>query len=90
MARTFRKDVDAYLDYAVDWSVWLVEGDVIDSVEWLVPDGLSIGGSEQTETAATVWLSGGEVGRRYAVTCRVLTAAGRVDDRTLTIVGVQK
>jgi hypothetical protein len=30
------------------------------------------------------WISGGTVGQAAAATCRITTAGGRTDDRTLT------
>jgi hypothetical protein len=87
------KDPDAVLDYAFDWSNWLVVGDELDDAEWTV-DGddealvvLSSGGRAPSETAtvAKCWLSGGTAGVDYRLTCRVTTTAGRIDDRTITI-----
>lgn len=36
-------------------------------------------------TLATVWISGGEVGTSYRITCRIVSAQGRVDERSITI-----
>jgi hypothetical protein len=44
------------------------------------PDAEAISGG-----VATVYLSGGSVGSNYAVVNRITTAAGRVDERTITI-----
>lgn len=83
----FTKDPDAYLDYQVDWTRWL-EGieDTIQAVTWLVPNGLVKESESNTTTTATVWLSGGEAGQSYDVVCRITTANGRIDDRTLNII----
>jgi hypothetical protein len=84
---TFIKDPDAVLDYTVDWSPWLSDsGDQITSSAWIVPEGLTTTADYYTTTTATVWLSGGTVGREYVVTNRITTAAGRVDDRSFTLV----
>ena len=81
---TFIKDPDATLDYTVDWSEWLGE-DVIESADWVAPAGLTVESESHTATTATVWLSGGQAGREYAVVSRIVTAGGREDDRTITI-----
>lgn len=85
----FLKDPDAVLDYAFDWSAWLAaENDTIATVEWEVPAGITQEtdpAPSNTDTTATVWLSGGTDGQNYLVTCRITTAAGRVDDRTMRI-----
>ena len=84
MARSFVKDPDAVLDYEWDWSAWLGT-DTIASHTVTAATGLTVDTSEATTTAVTAWLSGGSVGASYAVTCHVVTAAGREDDRTATI-----
>ena len=83
------KDANATLDYRVDWSAWL-DTDTIATVAWTVPAGLTQTATTNTTTTATIWLAGGTVGTRYAVVCRITTAAGRIDDRTIRIDCVQK
>lgn len=84
----YQHDPDAKLDYAVNWAAWLGD-DTIASSDWVVPAPLVL---EETpapsynDTATTAWISGGEVGARYRVVNRIVTAAGRVDDRTVTLV----
>ena len=81
----FEKDPDATLDYSVDWTPWL-GSDTIDSVEWIVPDGLVKEAEPAPSVAggkATVWISGGALNQSYAVICRVATTGGRHDDRTI-------
>lgn len=77
------KDPDAVLDYHLDWARWLKDVDVIDSVVWTVGN-LTIEAQSETDTVATVWLSGGVAGTQVEVTCRVTTTGGRVDDRSST------
>jgi hypothetical protein len=83
---TFTKDPDATLDYRVDWSAWMGDDDEIVTVEWLVPEALTVESDTNTETTATVWVSGGLAGTRLRVTCRITTTVGRIDDRTITLV----
>lgn len=84
MPRDFVKDPDALLEYQWDWAAWLA-GDTITSHTVTVPTGLTKSSTSATSTAVTAWLSGGTVDQRYSVTCHVLTAAGREDDRTITL-----
>mgnify|MGYP003594344428 FL=1 len=89
MARSFVKDPDAVLDYEWDWSAWLGT-DTIASHTVTAATGLTVDTSEATSTAVTAWLSGGSVGMSYAVTCHVVTAAGREDDRTVTVTVMER
>lgn len=86
MLPSYTKDPDGLLDYAVDWSEWLPEGDTIASASWLVDDAdLVIESSTATSTVATVRVSGGVVGTRYQLTNRITTVTGLVTDQTLRI-----
>jgi len=86
---TFTKDPDATLDYYIEWASWISTGDAIDDVEWTADTGITIGSGEYAPivsgTKATVWLSGGTLGTKYRVTCRLTTTGGRIDDRSITI-----
>jgi hypothetical protein len=80
----FKKDPDAKLDYAIDWTAWL-DDDAIDVSEWIVPDELTKEDEDATTTRGIIWLSGGEVGQELRVTNRITTAGGRIDDRSFTL-----
>lgn len=77
----FTKDPDAVLDYLLDWTAWL-SGDTIESHTVTADTGLTVESTSATDTAVTVWLSGGTAGETYSFTCTIDTAAGRTDDRT--------
>lgn len=79
------KDPDAVLDYGHDWSAWLIDGDQIAASTWIVPTGITKESDSHDATTTTVWLSGGELDKRYFLVNRVTTTAGRTDDRTLQI-----
>jgi hypothetical protein len=82
----FTKDPQAVLDYTIDWTKWLDEvGDTIAMSTWIVPTGLTKVTETNTTKLATVWLSGGTDGTNYTITNRITTAAGRTDDRSITI-----
>ena len=78
-------DPDAYLDYSSDWSEWLVDGDTITAADVTAEAGVTVEAVSHTETVAYAWISGGTAGEKYDVTFRVTTAAGRIDDRSITL-----
>lgn len=83
------KDPAAVLDYLVDWSAWLAQGETITNADVTVPDGLTLnpGGKQTTRDDGKVsfWLAGGVDGMAYAVGCRITTSAGRTDERTFRL-----
>ena len=81
---TFTKDPEAVLDYTIDWSSWL-DSDTISSSDWTVSDGLTESSSTNDTTSATIWLSGGSVGRTYRVTNTIITVGGRTEERSFLI-----
>lgn len=85
---TMKHDPDAVLDYGIDWKPWLVSGDTITTSSWEISEGdgaLAIDSEFSDSHVAGVWLSGGNNGVKYKVTNHIMTAAGREDDRSLTI-----
>ena len=80
----FIKDPNATLDYQIDWSDWLND-DIIIGSTWITEDGLTKVSDSFVDTVTTVWFSGGIAASRYESTNRIITANGRVDDRTLRI-----
>ena len=88
--KVYLKDPAAILDYAFDWSTWLTSGDSIVSATVVAETGLTVDSSAASGTAVTAWLSDGEPGDLYGVTCQVVTPAGRVDERTMLIEVVQR
>jgi len=81
---SYIKDPDAVLDYAIDWSAWL-DTDTITDSDWTTTEGITIDSDSFTDTASTVWLSGGTAGDTYSVTNHITTTAGRQDDRSIKI-----
>lgn len=83
---TYKKDPNAVLDYTFDWSAWLLPlSDTIASVTWIVTSGLTTSLPSNTTTTATVFVSGGVVNSTEKLTCRITTASGRVDDRSVDL-----
>ena len=85
----FLKDPEAVLDYKIDWSAWLGI-DVLITSAWTVPAGITTDSDTSDATSTTIWLSGGTIGQSYELTNHITTASGREDDRTITIMMVQK
>jgi len=79
------KDPDATLDYSFDFSAWLaLINDTIASASITVEAGLTKVGSETfNTTAVSVNVAGGIKGKTQSVRCRITTANGRIDDRTV-------
>ena len=81
-----KKDPNAVLDYTLDWSAYLTPlVDVITSVTWILSSGLTKVSQSNTTTTATAFVSGGVLGNTETLTCRITTAAGRTDDRTVLL-----
>lgn len=82
--KKFVKDPDAVLDYTIDWSEWLAEGDTITAVSATPDTGITVDSSAFTVTTTTIWVSGGVTGT-YNIVVHVTTNGGREDDRTIEI-----
>lgn len=83
----YLKDPDERLDYTVSWSDYLAVGETISSSSWTVPSGITqYQSATNTNTTATIWLSGGTHGEEYLVTNQITTSAGRIAERSLNIV----
>lgn len=83
--RTWDKDPQANLDWAFDWTNWLTSGDTISSAIVTVDSGLVGASQSNSDTKVTIWLSSGTPGQTYKVACRITTAQGRIDERTIGI-----
>jgi len=83
------KDPNEVLDYELDWSARLSDGDTISASTWIVPDGLTEDSNSNTTTTTTIWLSGGTLGE-YTLTNRVTTAGGRTMDQSVRLTVVEK
>jgi hypothetical protein len=78
------KDPDATEDYAFNWASWL-DGDVIESSIFLLPDGMTEVSSSFTASKATIFVSGGERCRICRITNRISTTGLRIQDKTIYI-----
>jgi hypothetical protein len=85
---TYVHDPDAFLDYHVDWSDWLTEGDTLAGVLIIAADDVDVATSGYTDTVTYAWvsLSSPVADQKYNITHRATSAQGRIDDRTQTLV----
>lgn len=80
-------DPDAVLDYPSDWSDWLPSGDTIASATAVItPDDFNVDSVSHTTTKVIAYVSGGTVGVNGTLTYHIVTADGREDDRSVTLV----
>jgi hypothetical protein len=79
------KDPDGWTDFTIDWAAYLNIGDAIVSSAWS-SETLPVSSASYTASTATAIISGGVVGAVYAVTNKVTTASGLVEDRTIQVV----
>lgn len=87
----YKKDPNAILDYTFDWGPYLAPlTDTISSVTWIASAGLTTSGPTHTTTTATVFVSGGDLDTTETLTCRIVTAGGRTDDRTIALKIVER
>lgn len=88
---SYKKDPNATLDYTFDWTAYLTPlADTIASVTWVLPAGLTNVSQSNTTMTATVFVSGGTLGESLQLTCRITTAGGRTDDRSITLKIVER
>lgn len=73
------------LDYDVDFSDWLVDGDIIASGLAVSSGVVVVGDVEVMPTVVKVWLSGGESGETSNVTVTVTTGSGRIKEAVFAI-----
>lgn len=78
------KDPDAVLDYRWDWADWLGTDTITAATITVTADGPDASPPVIDGGAVTTWLTGGSIGAHQA-TCRITTAAGRIDERTVRI-----
>ena len=82
------KSPDARLDYGVDWTAVLEanDGDAILTAEWVnVTPGITLSDPQLQGNLHLAFFSGGESGRAYTATSRIVTSEGREDERTIAI-----
>lgn len=82
----FAQDPDSTLDYPFEWGPEL-EGDTIESSEFLLPDGMTLVNSTINGSLAIAYVTGAQCDRIYRLTNRITTSDGRSIDKTVRILG---
>jgi hypothetical protein len=94
MSNQYILDDDANLDFVFDWSNWLATGETISTYTVTVPTGITLGtgtkAPSETDGKVTYWVSGGTIGKRYKVACKITTSASRIDERTMMITVLER
>ena len=88
--KTFIKDPAAVLDYAFDWRNWLQETETISSYIITVAIGITKDSDSENDGIVTVWLSGGTLGETYSIACCITTSLGRIDERTIELISIER
>jgi len=97
----FLIDPDERLDFTFDWASFLAEGgsppDAIAGASFTIvptdggsPTGPLLSGEASSASAATVFVSNCRVGAIYRLTNRIVTTAGRIAERSITLRGEQQ
>ena len=83
------KDPYAVLDYTLDWTNWMPDGDTITSFPDPIITGddnsLTLDSTSNTGYIATAILSGGTAGKIYNVEYKIITTNGLRDSRNFRI-----
>ena len=79
--KQFDKDPDSVGKYTMKWGKWL-GNDTISTSTWILDSGLTNVSDTNTTTEASITISGGDAGKKYTVTNRIVTAAGLTEDRS--------
>lgn len=83
MPDSFVRDVDSVLPYVWNWSTWL-DGDTISSAT-VTGTSVTVDSYDNDTTTVTAWVSGGTVDVAGSITCQIVTAAGKTDERTIRL-----
>lgn len=83
--KIFPHDPNETTDYPFDWSQWLARSgnDTITNAEAVLEAPLELDHIGFDTQHATIWVKGGAAGALARVTCRITTAGGRVQDRSI-------
>jgi hypothetical protein len=97
-SRIWIKDPASTLTVGLWWQDVIARGDTLSAVAWTVPTGLTkesegISAADMTDSGqvypsgqvALARISGGTAGADYTIVCRVTTAAGDVDERSISV-----
>ena len=75
----------AKLDYGLDWSLWLKDGETISTSTWTVEPTLTQSLSQILGGVTSLFVEGGEVNKSYILTNTITTSTPRIDSRTIKL-----
>ena len=82
----FGKYQPELLDYSINYGDNWLGSDTVASSSWVIsPSGLAKTAEGYDDDKATIWVSGGTVGRAYQLRNTITTAAGRIKLEEITI-----
>lgn len=84
-ALSWEKDPDASLDYSIEWGNWLPPGDSIANMYVTTSSGVQVTAQALRGSLTAVVARGGVDGAWEFVTIRIVTALGRIDERTIQL-----
>ena len=88
--KIFSQQPSDVLDYSINLTKWLVEGDnVVSSTAYSSPAGLNIVVTQENTNTPKVWISGGVDGVEYKVSATVVTNGGRTKEFDFKIAVVE-
>lgn len=81
------QDKNAYLDYSLNWADVLQRGDAIVASTWTGDDDLVLNSAWFSDTQTVIWVQAQNavVNRWYAITNRITTQSGLIDERTIRL-----
>ncbi|MGQ0335685.1 phage fiber-tail adaptor protein [Halomonas elongata] len=71
--KTFKKQPRDHLDYDIDLSEWMAEGDEVEHVEVTAPDGLEVTQVGIEPNRVKLWIKGGTDGESYKLSPLIYT-----------------
>lgn len=69
----FEKSPTSTLDYTLDWSQYLQDGQTITASSWSADSGVTVENDIKTSNSTTVFVSGGSTGDQYFVSNTITT-----------------
>lgn len=85
-----KKDPDSVVDYGVDWTLFLETDETILSSVWVLPADFASENQSNDDKKTAIFLSGGTLRKTYVLTNRIVTSAGRTEDRSMKITCAEK
>lgn len=80
------KDPASVLDYKIDWANYLIAPEKITTSTWTItPAGLTQDSDSNSDTDATVNVSGGTLRQVYRLTNKIVTDSNRTVERSIIV-----